>query len=198
MHAIEEQLVKEQEMLRAIRAYVEGDALSEELHAVEKGLHQKLLDLGRLLLEEVVLRHGERDVGETCTHGGVVRQRYSEGKRAYLSIFGTIAIKRAYYWDKDKGGYYPLDAALRTSRNCLACNYPNGRMSRSPMRRAGRSCRSMRTAKRRPWRPKAALSACRPMAKACAWSGPTSPSKGRTKAVPGATRARNPGCGAWR
>ena len=120
MHTIEEQLVKEQEMLRAIRAYVEGDALSEELHAVEKGLHQRLLDLGRLLLEEVVLRHDERDVGETCTHGNVVRKRYSEGKRAYLSIFGPITIKRAYYWEKDKGGCYPLDAALNLPERSIS------------------------------------------------------------------------------
>jgi len=120
MHTIEEQLVKEQEMLRAIRAYMEGDALSEELHAVEEGLHRRLLDLGRLLLEEVVLRRDERDVGQTCRHGGVVRQRYSEGKRAYLSIFGAISIKRAYYWDKDQGGHYPLDAALNLPERSIS------------------------------------------------------------------------------
>ncbi len=120
MHTIEEQLVKEEEMLHAIRAYVEGDALREELHAVEEGLHRKLLDLGRLLLEEVVLRHGERDVGETCVHEDVTRKRYSKSKRSYVSIFGTISIERTYYWDKDEGGYYPLDAALNLPERSIS------------------------------------------------------------------------------
>jgi hypothetical protein len=99
---------------------VEGDALGEELHVVEQGLHQRLLELGRLLLTEVILRHDERDVGETHTQGGATRRRQGMRQRAYISIFGAIPIERAYYWDKENGGYSPLDAALNLPERSIS------------------------------------------------------------------------------
>lgn len=120
MYAMEEQLVREADMFLAIRAYLEGEALGEELHQVEGSLHRKLLELGRVLLEGAARRRPERDVGESDTHEGVTRKRYSARERSYVSIFGPITIERAYYWEQDKGGHYPLDAALNLPERSIS------------------------------------------------------------------------------
>jgi len=112
MNTIEEITNEQTEWLEEIRVYVEDQALREELHEVEENLLHRVLRLGLLLLQEVIIRHGSGDEGKFHNHGGVTRSRHSEKTRSYLSIFGPVEIKRTYYWEEDEGGYCPLDEKL--------------------------------------------------------------------------------------
>ena len=120
MNNLEEIILEREQLWKRIQEYIKGDALSEELHKAEEHLHNFMLDLGRLLLQETVEHHGTGDIGETHTHSGIERRRYGERKKTYLSVFGQIEIRRTYYWEEEEGGFCPLDEKL---------NLPDRRMS---------------------------------------------------------------------
>ena len=94
--------------------FVTDDALKMELHDVEEALFRKLLALGKNLLREVILQHGNGSVGKKLQlHDGIELKDKGERPTPYLSIFGEISILRSYYWSKgcDKG-VHPLDSTL--------------------------------------------------------------------------------------
>ena len=102
------------EQFDKLLTYVKDEARNEELHAVERGLFARLLSLGLTLLR---LFLAERGTGKLAAGKVVTREgtelRYHSNKRAtYLSIFGTLVIERAYYWDLGEEGVCPLDAVL--------------------------------------------------------------------------------------
>lgn len=113
MYQIEQQHVEQETVLKQIRSYVEGGALSEELHKVEWNIFKLLLRLGLSLLKEVLARHGSGNCGpQVRLESGTTLPYHSLKKRSYLSIFGWVEITRAYYWRKGEEGYCPLDAQL--------------------------------------------------------------------------------------
>jgi hypothetical protein len=126
LHFVEARSVEEAEArdgFEKLLAYVRGEAQGEELHAVERGLFVRLLSLGLALLRIFL---SEKGTGRVSTAKVVTRDgtelRYHSTKRAtYLSIFGTLVIERAYYWDLGEEGVCPLDAVL---------NIPERRYSR--------------------------------------------------------------------
>ena len=83
------------------------------IYETEEQLWIGLLALGRGLMQlrfeacheaEVIYDRVEVE-GENYTY-----QRESE--RAYVSLFGAVRVKRAYYLNKAQGGWWPLDTAL--------------------------------------------------------------------------------------
>lgn len=87
----------------------------ETIDQVEKGLWQRLLELGRLMLQEFVEQQGTGDLGPTTEHEGksLRRLEFSHKKR-YVSVFGEISIERTVYGTREsqKHELIPLDARL--------------------------------------------------------------------------------------
>ena len=84
------------------------------IHEVERELHGKLLNLGKLLLTSYVKKEGDGYVGEELEleSGGKVDYLQNHA-RTYFSIFGKLKIDRAYYWAEGMGeGVFPLDERL--------------------------------------------------------------------------------------
>jgi hypothetical protein len=97
----------------AIIDYIVKSAVGVEIHKVESGIYRKLLRLGRILLELFVLAAGRGKIGEALIDGdGTVYRYVRDSGCKYLSIFGEIAIVRAYYGKEGRQGIFPLDARL--------------------------------------------------------------------------------------
>lgn len=93
--------------------YIFEAALCREIHEVEYGIYQRLLRLGRILLELFVLAVGTGRIGERLIDGDGTEYRYLRDSGCkYLSIFGEITIMRAYYGREGRKGRFPLDARL--------------------------------------------------------------------------------------
>jgi hypothetical protein len=111
----EQALLKAQEQLQAIQAYVEeASGQQERIDKVERSLFAQLLALGRTLLEGFVAAQGDGDVGPTLDHDECTRKRSADVQpRRYLSIFGELRIERFVYAERPKqAAVAPLDARL--------------------------------------------------------------------------------------
>jgi len=110
---MEETILQAQGELNKVIDFVTREALSLELHCVERELFRILLRLGRILLELFLRSVGTGHVGLTATmeNGSVLRYRRGS-PRKYLSIFGEVTIVRAYYLKDGAKGVFPLDAQL--------------------------------------------------------------------------------------
>jgi len=95
-----------------ITSFVREGALRSDLYRVEKQLFQMLLALGKAFLAEVVARHGTGKVAEVVDAKGEHLPYQEDKKTTYLSIFGEVEIRRAYYWRKGHEGICPLDARM--------------------------------------------------------------------------------------
>jgi hypothetical protein len=101
------------EEFNGILEFVQTEAIGCEIHMVEREIFRKLLRLGRSLLEVFLRSTGTGKEGPfiECRDGSIMR--YQRKKvRQYLSIFGKVAIGRAYYLGPDGKGVFPLDARL--------------------------------------------------------------------------------------
>lgn len=112
IYALEGLYVKQREIFEQISGYVQGQALGQDLYSVEKELFKRLLRLGHAFLSEVIARRGTGKADGPVEVGDEVLPYHLDKERTYLSIFGEVAINRAYYWRQGKKGYYPLDAEL--------------------------------------------------------------------------------------
>src|SRR5262249_7918517 len=67
------------------------------LDQVERGLFERLLQLGLSLLTAHVAAHGDGDVGDTATapDGRPCRKLPQPHERTYRSVFGPLTIRRA-------------------------------------------------------------------------------------------------------
>lgn len=115
LHLCERTLLAEaapREQFEAILAFARTVAQGLELHEVERGLFQRLLELGRALLVETVAEKGtgrEQAGSAIRTDDGAKVPYHSTKTRSYLSIFGEVSIPRAYYWQAGARGVCPLD-----------------------------------------------------------------------------------------
>lgn len=95
------------------QAAVEGEAI----HEVERGIWQRLLQLGRVSLTEFLRLQGSGDMGETITlPTGQVCQRLEElHERRYIAIFGEFHLQRTVYGTREgqKIEFVPLDNRLQ-------------------------------------------------------------------------------------
>jgi hypothetical protein len=98
-------ILKLQEMMD----YISNDALHQQLHEVEGNLFKNLLQLGKILLKNFIENKG---TGNKDLLKNIELPLHSIKPSKYLSIFGDIAISRAYFWKKGKLGEFPLDKEL--------------------------------------------------------------------------------------
>ena len=103
---------QQEDILKHIRTFVQGNALNLDLYRAEKELFRLVLTLGRTLLGEVIARHGSGKVDHVTNASGQKLPYHNDKKTTYLSIFGLLEINRAYYWKKDCEGVCPLDARI--------------------------------------------------------------------------------------
>jgi hypothetical protein len=98
---------------------VEGSIVSA--HDTEEQIWQVVLGLGRDLMQ---LRF------EACSEAEVVHDQIEvqgasyayqrSSQRGYVSLFGEVQVKRAYYLSAEGRGYCPLDAALSLPERCYS------------------------------------------------------------------------------
>ena len=87
------------------------------IHAVERGIWQRVLQMGRHALGEFLACQGDGDVGGKLTmpDGHEVKRLEERHPRCYQSIFGQFPLLRAVYGSREgqKIEYIPLDARLQ-------------------------------------------------------------------------------------
>lgn len=103
---------QQHDMVSRIEEYVSDKALEVGLYSAEKKLFSMLLTLGRVFMREVIARRGTGKVEEVVDGTGERLPYQGDKKTTYLSIFGEVEIRRAYYWRKGHEGVCPLDAGL--------------------------------------------------------------------------------------
>lgn len=98
------------ECFSVLAKYLGTEAKSEQLHLVEGKIFKHLLQMGKIMLNQVILEQGDgRDI-EFPNKSNLQLHRVIT--RDYQSIFGKIQIRRAYFWKKGAQGVCPLDAKL--------------------------------------------------------------------------------------
>ena len=105
--------IKSQKLFESLQMYVEMMAdQKSEAHTVEQGIWDGLLKLGNALLREFFAHHGDGDIGPLLelTDGQQIPKRRLIS-RQYLSIFGTLHVKRMCY-GRNEIEAVPLDAKL--------------------------------------------------------------------------------------
>jgi hypothetical protein len=113
----EQAFLKAQGQLADLIAFVQaapGQGL--RIDQIERGLFERLLQLGLSLLTAHVAAHGNGDVGDTATapDGQACRKLPDPHDRIYRSVFGPLTIGRAVYGSREgqKIAWVPLDARL--------------------------------------------------------------------------------------
>lgn len=92
--------------------FLSNDAHTCQLHVVEDKMHKLLLALGKDLLNQFLAEKGTGKKEFVKTLNNEIIPFHSIKSRNYLSIFGDIAITRAYFWKPNNKGIFPLDAEL--------------------------------------------------------------------------------------
>jgi hypothetical protein len=114
--AQEQAILKGQKQFEQMVAFVRqssGQGLA--IHQVERGLWERLLSLGQVLLESYVQAQGSGDLGPTLQQQGRTLRRLEQPhERRYVSIFGELTIRRHVYGTREtqKHELVPLDARL--------------------------------------------------------------------------------------
>lgn len=110
---MEDKIFEATEEFKRIVEFVTVRAGELEIHEVEEGIFRHLLRLGKLLLEVFICSAGTgRESDRLVSERGEEFHYLREVARQYISIFGKVFIRRAYYFREGRGGKYPLDAKL--------------------------------------------------------------------------------------
>src|SRR6266446_459776 len=107
-----------QDLVGELLAYVRTAATQgTAAHDVERGIWQRLLQLGRTTLEHFFVLQGSGDLGATITlpDGQPCERLPQLHTRRYVSIFGAFALARTVYGSREgqKIEFVPLDARLQ-------------------------------------------------------------------------------------
>jgi hypothetical protein len=101
------------ELDELIRQVSQVDGGQPSAHETEERLWQGMLALGRGLMQLRFEACSEAEVVQTVVEEKGVSYRYKwRSERGYVSLFGAVRIKRAYYVSEEYGGLCPLDAVL--------------------------------------------------------------------------------------
>jgi len=104
----ERNILKMQDQIEELSRLLLNDWQALELHTVEEEIFRSLLKVGNSALAAFVEKKG---TGENAY--GDEMHCHSQKKWDYISIFGKVAITRAYFWNKEKGGgVFPIDEEL--------------------------------------------------------------------------------------
>ena len=116
MMAQEEAILKAQAQFGEMIGFVRrASATNRSIDQVERELWERLLTVGRVMLEGYVAGHDTGDLGPTVEHQGRSLRRLEElHDRRYVSVFGELAIPRTVYGTRETQKYevVPLDALL--------------------------------------------------------------------------------------
>lgn len=100
-------------LVNEILTFVRREAQRMEIGEVERQLLSLVMAVGRAALEEFVAVKGSGYAGKQIVDRQGNRRPYVRDRVcAYRSIFGTISIPRAYYYDVGSPGAFPLDGEL--------------------------------------------------------------------------------------
>jgi hypothetical protein len=111
MNQFTESIASLETSIKTLEAFLANNTEARPLHELERDLLAHTQAIGRAALAQHISSVG---TGEAGTHLDEGREWRYHGVRqqTYRSIFGPVPIRRAYYHHHDKGGFYPLDAAL--------------------------------------------------------------------------------------
>jgi hypothetical protein len=98
---------------------VEGVATS--VHEMEEQLWVRMLGLGRNLLQlHFEAQYEAEVVHDRVIVAGVGYAYERSSQRAYVSLFGEVTVRRAYYLNATQGGVCPLDAQVSLPERCYS------------------------------------------------------------------------------
>lgn len=90
-----------------------AEAVTCTADAMERHLFRQLLQLGANLMQLFLTYRSQMHQREAILNGQGRRIPYhSERKRDYYSVFGKLYCQRPYFYQRERGGDSPLDAAL--------------------------------------------------------------------------------------
>ena len=93
--------------------FVTKDATLTQINEMERGIWQKLLQIGYLLLKTYFQTRCEAYGREALrTDEGQKISFVAEKERRFYSIFGVMKIARPYFYKKGEGGFSPLDELM--------------------------------------------------------------------------------------
>jgi hypothetical protein len=96
-----------------IRSVSQVEGAQPSVHETEEQLWQGIRELGRGLLQLRFEACREAEVVHDQIEVNGTRYEYERtSQRRYVSLFGEVQVKRAYYLNAEVGGWCPLDARL--------------------------------------------------------------------------------------
>jgi hypothetical protein len=106
------------EQFRELQEFVRSAARAgRPVHEVERGLWQRVLQLGHTCLAQFLQLQGDGDLGETVTlpTGAQVHRLAGRHERRYVSVFGAFRLRRVAYGSREKQriDFVPLDNRLQ-------------------------------------------------------------------------------------
>ena len=103
MMAQEGRILKAQTQFDALIDFVrQASATGSAIDQVERSLWERLLAVGRVMLEGYVAGYGTGDLGPTVEHEGRTFRRLDElHDRRYVSVFGALTISRTVYGTRE-------------------------------------------------------------------------------------------------
>jgi len=105
-------------LIRGVRK-VEGEQASA--HETEEQLWRGMLELGRGLMQLRFEACSEAEVVQAEMEVDGVSYGYKwPSERGYVSLFGEVRVKRAYYLSEEYGGLCPLDGVLSLPERCYS------------------------------------------------------------------------------
>ena len=111
VYQTERLIIERNNMFAELQRYVETEAIEHRAHVIEENLFRRLLELGKIILQEVFARFGTGKLGNHVVNvAGVSLPSHKTSTIKYQSIFGVIRISRACYWKKGYASVCPLDA----------------------------------------------------------------------------------------
>jgi hypothetical protein len=120
LHQIETKIESSDNLLCALKQQL-NKKREDSLHKTENTIYSTILEIGKKVLQEYLDSLPETSEDYVHNPQGEKIPFKAESEREYLSIFGPVKIKRAYYWKKECGeGLCPLDQQL---------NLPEGKFS---------------------------------------------------------------------
>ena len=110
--------------IKDMREYVGKVTSPHPLHEMEKDLYAFAMRIALGGLVEAISQGGTGHVGPVHVDAQGQERRLLEDARplTYRSLFGPLEISRAYYYDGDHGGCYPLDAQLALPERSYSYN----------------------------------------------------------------------------
>ena len=115
LHQVEQKIGKSDSVVDVLIHQMQTFAKEKTaLHNTEDNFYTQLLEIGRKALQKCVDSLEENSLVDLAQNKQKEALPYKKTtRREYLSIFGPITIKRAYYWKNGcENGIYPLDNKL--------------------------------------------------------------------------------------